>query len=270
MVETPERALVVIPRPNDAEFWCGGTVARWAKEGSDVFFLLCTDGGKGTSDPEMTPDRLAPIREQEQRDAAGILGVREVVTLGYPDGELEDNGEFRGEVVRAVRRFRPDVVLCPEIHRRSSPWHRDYRIAGQVTADAAYPYARPSITTSYWQRGWSPIKLGWSSFGRPTLPTPSRISKIQSKPRSRRSSVMGASLPVYQLRNLRSRSAKGPGRPRRGPATGTQKPSERLSSGASGGLRGDRSGCPLLRVSNPLVEEPEDVLRYWHPKELPA
>ena len=171
MVETPERALVVIPHPNDAEFWCGGTVARWAKEGSEVFFLLCTDGGKGTSDPEMTPDLLAPIRKQEQRDAAGILGVREVVTLGYPDGELEDTREFRGEVVRAVRRFRPDVVLCPEIHRRSSPWHRDYRIAGQVTADAAYPYARdPLHYHELLAEGLEPHKAGMVLFWAPDAP----------------------------------------------------------------------------------------------------
>ena len=96
-------------------------------------------------DPEMTPHRLAPIREQEQRDAALILGVKELVTLGYPDGELEDTREFRGEVVRAVRRSRPDLVLCPEIYRRGSPWHRDYRITGQVTADAVYPYARDRL-----------------------------------------------------------------------------------------------------------------------------
>ena len=171
MVETPERALVVIPHPNDAEFWCGGTVARWAKEGADVFFLLCTDGGKGTSDPEMTPNRLAPIREQEQRDAARTLGVKEVVVLGYPDGELEDTREFRGEVVRAVRRFRPDIVLCPEIHRRSSPWHRDYRIAGQVTADAVYPYARDSLHYhELLAEGLEPYKAGMVLFWAPDSP----------------------------------------------------------------------------------------------------
>jgi len=172
MVETPERALVVMPHPNDGEVWCGGTVARWVKEGSEVYFLLCTDGGKGTTDPEMTPDRLASIREQEQRAGARILGVKELATLGYSDGELEESREFLGGVVRAVRRFRPDVVLCPEIHRRGSPWHRDYRITGQVTADAVYPYARDRLHFNelFVEEGLEPHKAGTVLFWGPDAP----------------------------------------------------------------------------------------------------
>ena len=142
MVDTPARVLVVIPHPDDAEGWCGGTVAKWAKGGSEVYYVLCTDGGKGTSDPAMTSERIAAIREKEQLAAAATLGVKDVVLLRHPDGELEDTREFRKEIVRAIRRFRPDVILCPDPYRRNSSWHRDHRITGQVTADAAFPYAR--------------------------------------------------------------------------------------------------------------------------------
>ena len=145
MVDTPGSALVVIPHPDDAEGWCGGTVATWIKHGAEVYYVLCTDGGKGSDDPEMTSERLAVMREKEQLDAASTLGVKEVVLLRHPDGELEDTREFRKEIVRAIRRFRPDIVLCPDYHRRNSYWHRDHRITGQVTADATFPYARDPL-----------------------------------------------------------------------------------------------------------------------------
>ena len=143
--ETPERALVVTPHPDDAEANCGGTVARWVKEGTEVFYVLCTDGGKGSDDPEITSDRVAAIREKEQQDATSVLEVRELIMLHYPDGELEETTEFRKEIVRAIRRFRPDVVLCPDPYRRNFYWHRDHRITGQVTIDAVFPYARDRL-----------------------------------------------------------------------------------------------------------------------------
>jgi LmbE family N-acetylglucosaminyl deacetylase len=145
MDETPQRVLVVTPHPDDAEVWCGGTVARWAREGAAVHYVLCTDGGKGTDRPGITSQQLAATRQQEQLDAARLLGVKDVVMLGHPDGELEDNGEFRKELVRQVRLVRPDVVLCPEPYRRNLAWHRDHRIAGQVALDAVFPYARDHL-----------------------------------------------------------------------------------------------------------------------------
>ena len=145
MVEVPERALVVTPHPDDAEIACGGTVGNWVRQGTQVYYVLCSDGSKGTDDPKMTPQRLAQIRHQEQLAAAARLGVKEVVALGYPDGELEDTREFRKELVRAVRRFRPQVVFCPDPYRRSFYFHRDHRITGQVTQDAVFPYARDRL-----------------------------------------------------------------------------------------------------------------------------
>jgi len=145
MEEVPQRALVVTPHPDDAEVLCSGTVARWVRSGAAVYYLLCTDGGKGTSNPEITPQELAAMREQEQLQAARVLGVQEVVMLHRPDGGLEDTSDFRRDIVRQIRRIRPEVVLCPEPYRRNLAWHRDHRIAGQVTQDAVFPYARDHL-----------------------------------------------------------------------------------------------------------------------------
>ena len=144
-MDRPERALVVTPHADDAEIGCGGTVAGWIAEGTKVFYVLCTNGDKGTSDPDMTSERLAKIREREQAEAASVLGIGEVVYLRYADGALEDNSEFRGHLVHAIRKFRPDVILTTDPHRRSFYLHRDHRMCGTVTMDAVYPYARDRL-----------------------------------------------------------------------------------------------------------------------------
>ena len=162
MEEVPQRVLVITPHPHDAEAWCGGTLARWIKEGAEVHYVLCTNGGKGTFDPQVSAHDLGMIREGEQREAAKILGVKEIVVLGHPDGELEDNDTFRRELVRQIRLVRPDVVLCPEPYRRNLAWHRDHRIAGQVAIDAVFPYARDHLhLKELWEdEGLEPHKTG--------------------------------------------------------------------------------------------------------------
>ena len=143
--EIPQRVLVVTPHPDDAEIWCGGALAHWISRGAEVHYVLCTDGGNGTTDPNVTSQQLSAVREQEQRDAAHVLGAVQVVLLHHPDGELEDTSEFRKEIVRQIRLVRPDVVLCPEPYRRNLAWHRDHRITGQVTLDAVFPAARDHL-----------------------------------------------------------------------------------------------------------------------------
>ena len=133
--------LVVMPHPDDAEFGVAGTVARWVREGKDVVYAVCTSGDKGTSDINMKPAELAKIREKEQLAAAKLLGVREVVFLRHADQSLEDTPEFRKEIVRLIRIYRPEVVVTASPYRRYV-WHRDHRITGQVTLDAIFPYAR--------------------------------------------------------------------------------------------------------------------------------
>ena len=142
IIDPPRSSLVVTPHPDDAEGGCGATMAKWIKEaGTEVVVLMCTNGDKGTSDREMSPSVLAEIREQEQRNASASLGVKDVVFLAHPDGTLEDNGRFRSEVVREIRRHRPELIFCIDPYRVASHTHRDHRMSGQVALDAAFTYA---------------------------------------------------------------------------------------------------------------------------------
>ena len=141
----PSKALVITPHPDDSELGCGGTVATWIKQGAEVVYLLCTNGDKGSSDPDMTSSKLAELRKIEQQKAAEILGVLAVVRLDYPDGSLEDTPLFRGQLVEAIRRYQPDVALFTDPLRTGFYLHRDHRIAGTVALDALFPYARDRL-----------------------------------------------------------------------------------------------------------------------------
>ena len=145
-MEGPEmRVMVVTAHADDAEFGAAGTIASWVRQGRKVTYVVCTNGDKGSSDPAMTSERLAPIRQQEQLEAAKILGVGEVVFLDHPDGSLEDTPVFRGELVRLIRKYRPDIVVTADPYRKYR-WHRDHRITGTVTMDAIFPYARDHLS----------------------------------------------------------------------------------------------------------------------------
>jgi len=145
MMTKQAQAMVVTPHPDDAEFGVAGTVARWTREGKNVIYVVCTNGDKGTSDTNMKPQELARIREQEQLAAAKLLRVSEVIFLCYPDQALEDTPEFRKEIVRLVRMYRPETVVTVDPYRRYI-WHRDHRITGQVALDAIFPYARDYLS----------------------------------------------------------------------------------------------------------------------------
>jgi LmbE family N-acetylglucosaminyl deacetylase len=138
----PAQVMVVTPHPDDAEFGAAGTVACLVKEGKEVVYIVCTNGNKGTSDRNMKPEKLAEIREREQKEAARVLGVREVVFLGYNDQELEDTPELRKRLVRLIRTYRPETVITVDPHQHYLWWHRDHRICGQAVMDAIFPYAR--------------------------------------------------------------------------------------------------------------------------------
>jgi LmbE family N-acetylglucosaminyl deacetylase len=130
-----QRILVIMAHPDDAEFICGGTIARLAEEGRDIFYVLVTSGNRGSLEPGMTMERLAQIREEEQRHAAEVLGVREVMFLGHNDGEVEVTLALRQELVYAIRRFQPDVLFTFD------PWrpyeiHPDHRNVGTCALDA--------------------------------------------------------------------------------------------------------------------------------------
>lgn len=139
--DAARRALVVVAHPDDAEFLCAGTVAKLCRAGWDVSYCLVTSGDKGTKDPEMTPQRLAEIREEEQREACRILGVRDVVFLRYPDGFVRNDAALRGDIVRVIRRFRPHTVITWDGFRRGFN-HSDHRAVGIATYDAVFPASR--------------------------------------------------------------------------------------------------------------------------------
>lgn len=133
---TPRRALAIGAHPDDVEFQCGATLAKWAAAGCEVSHLICTDGSKGSWDPDDDLDALVALRQREQRAAASSLGgTGEVVFLGQVDGELDNTRSLQAEVAAWIRRLQPDVVLGHD------PWkryrlHPDHRAAGFLTVDA--------------------------------------------------------------------------------------------------------------------------------------
>jgi LmbE family N-acetylglucosaminyl deacetylase len=144
MAKATGRVLVVTAHPDDAEFGAGGTVAKLVREGREVTYVVVTSGDKGSTDRSMLPSRLARIREEEQRNAARLLGVETVIFLGYPDGEVEDTRDLRRDVTREIRRARPDLVITQNPHRTANLFasHRDHRITAGVVLDCVYPLAR--------------------------------------------------------------------------------------------------------------------------------
>jgi LmbE family N-acetylglucosaminyl deacetylase len=148
--QTPRRVMVVMAHPDDAEFSCAGTVARWAAEGQHVTLVLGTSGDKGSDDLSMTGERLMAIREEEQRAACDILGVREVVFLRMPDAELVPDLTMRRTLTRVVRQHKPDAVICQDPTER---WvgsgyiqHPDHIAMGEATLAAVFPSARDRLT----------------------------------------------------------------------------------------------------------------------------
>jgi len=128
-IEVPSRALAIGAHPDDIEFGCGATLAKWADAGARVTMCVCTDGSKGTWDGDADLAALVATREEEQRDAAAVLGAVDVVFLRYVDGELENSLAARAAVCRVIRRTRPDVVPGHD------PWqpyriHPDHHHAG--------------------------------------------------------------------------------------------------------------------------------------------
>ena len=137
--------MIVSPHPDDAEFGAAGAVARWVKEGKTAVYIICTNGDKGSDDYNVKAEELAKVRRKEQLKAARLLGVSEVIFLGFEDQGLEDASWFRKEIVRQIRTFRPDTLVTSNPYRRYI-WHRDHRITGQVVLDAAFPCARDHLS----------------------------------------------------------------------------------------------------------------------------
>ncbi len=143
------QVMGIFAHPDDPEFFSGATFARWAAEGAHITFVLATSGDKGSADPEMTHERLAAIREEEESNAAKALGVQEVIFLRCPDGELYPTLELRRSVTRLIRMKQPDtIVSCDPTMFFFGAFginHPDHRAIGTAVIDAVYPTARDRL-----------------------------------------------------------------------------------------------------------------------------
>ena len=146
MTQEPIHLLVISPHPADPEFGIGGTVAKWTQQGKTVVQVICTNGDKGSSDPDLKPEVLAKTRKREQLAAAKLIGVQKVVFLDHADQGLEDEPSFRKEVLKMILTYRPQVVATCD--PTSPPYfsNRDHRVCGRVVMDAVWPTAQAPNT----------------------------------------------------------------------------------------------------------------------------
>lgn len=164
-------AMVIVAHPDDAEFGCGGTIAAWAKEGWEVYYVVCTDGAGGGPDDatDVGPEARCAgtrTRKAEQRAAGGILGIKDVIFLDYPDGRLQPTLELRRDIARELRRYRPARVICQSPEHTWTPalmirrYHPDHLAAGQAALEAIYPTSQnPWDFPELLQEGLLPHKI---------------------------------------------------------------------------------------------------------------
>jgi LmbE family N-acetylglucosaminyl deacetylase len=158
------RILCISAHPDDNEFTIGGSVARWTREGREVAFCLVTTGGAGVNEHTPSSEGLIPVREKETRAAAKILGVTEVILLGYVDGTLEPTLALRRDLTRVIRQFRPDIVVCgdPTVRYYGNEYlnHPDHRAVSDAALDAVFPSAETiSIFPELLAEGLLPHKV---------------------------------------------------------------------------------------------------------------
>jgi LmbE family N-acetylglucosaminyl deacetylase len=169
-----ERAMVIYAHPDDAEFGNAGTAAAWARQGVEVTYCMVTNGASGSNDPDMTRPQLQEIRYAEQREAAKILGVKDVVFLGFEDGYLEPTLDVRKAVTRQIRRVRPDAVISMDPTQRFFEGmyvnHPDHIACGEVVLRAMNPDSStrlmfPELWTEERLEPWKPKALFLTQFG---------------------------------------------------------------------------------------------------------
>jgi LmbE family N-acetylglucosaminyl deacetylase len=163
-VYIPQRAMFIFAHPDDIEFGTAGTAARWVQGGAEVAYVLITSGDVGIADLSLTRAEAAAIREQEQRAAAEVTGVQEVIFLGEPDGSLVNTLELRRKLVREIRRFRPEVVVCgdPSLWFVNGTYvnHPDHRAAAGAAIEAVFPAAgQPHVFQELGEEGLTAHKV---------------------------------------------------------------------------------------------------------------
>ncbi len=145
--ESSQKILVILAHPDDPEFFCGATLARWARAGHEITYHLLTCGDKGfnpATHPEMTPEKLCGIRHSEQQNAAEVIGARAVHFMDRADGYLIPDISLRREVVRIIREHKPDILVTCDPQNLFALYginHPDHRACGQAVLDAVFPAA---------------------------------------------------------------------------------------------------------------------------------
>ena len=161
--EEIKRILVVMAHPDDCDFGAGGTIALWTKKGIEVSYCIVTNGDQGGEASEFSLEDMAKVRQREQREAGKVLGVSQVTYLNYRDGSLVPTLELRKEIVREIRRAKPDrmVVQSPERNwERIFASHPDHLAAGEAAIQAVYPDARnPYAFTDLIESGFEPWRV---------------------------------------------------------------------------------------------------------------
>jgi len=158
------RALVIVAHPDDADFICGGTCIQMAKRGIDVTYMVLTNGDKGNHNPEITRNQLIAMRQIEQRKAATLAGVQQVLFMGEEDGFLRSHPEIRKRVTREIRRIRPELIICTDPDRyfvgEGYINHPDHRNAGLIAIEAIFPAAdNPMFYPDMADEGYLPHKI---------------------------------------------------------------------------------------------------------------
>jgi len=140
-----KRVLVVNAHPDDSDFGASGTIAKWIKQGIEVSYVLCTNGDQGGEESGHKKEEMPAIRQREQRAAGAVIGVTDITFLNYVDGHLEPSIALRKDIVRQIRRVKPDRIVCQSPERnwdRIGASHPDHLAAGEATVQAVYPDAR--------------------------------------------------------------------------------------------------------------------------------
>lgn len=164
-LQEPINIVVTAAHHDDIEFGAAGSVARWVREGAIVTYVIITDGGSGSNDPDVAYEDLVALRREEQMKAAAAVGVEDVRFLGYPDGTLQPTLELRRDLTRIIREVKPYRVVCQD-PTTVFAWdfyinHPDHRAAGEATVYAVFPSAetRP-IFPELLEEGYEPHKVG--------------------------------------------------------------------------------------------------------------
>lgn len=158
------RALVIMAHPDDPDFTCGGTAIQMARRGIEVIYMILTNGDKGNHNPEITRNQLVALRKIEQRAAAAVCGVKDVLFMGEEDGFLQSTRELRERVTREIRRIRPELIIStdPDRYFVGDGYinHPDHRNAGLVAIDAIFPASdNPMFYPEMTDEGYPPHKI---------------------------------------------------------------------------------------------------------------